>query len=209
MSQGATHSALRARSDLDHFRRDTMQVSKAYPLAIALAALMASPLALAQSDNTSVTSQNATARQPMTPLNSDISMSTFQHLDTNHDGRVSAAEARADSSFNDRFSALDTDRNGYVSNDELTAASSNNTGTASTTTDSSTTTTTSGSTAATPPVTYGNASDSSYESSATTGNTTSDTNATTSSDTTGNNAADNSSTTTTTTKHKHRKHKSP
>lgn len=188
-----------------------MQVRKAYPLAIALAAVMASPLALAQSDNTSATSQGATARQPMTPLNSDISISTFNHLDTNHDGRVSAAEARADSSFNDRFSTLDADRNGYVSNDELTAGSSNNTGTASTTTDSSTTTTTSGSTAATAPVTYGNASDSSYESNgtdATTGNTTSDTNATTSSDTTGTNATDNS-TTTTTTKHKHRKHKSP
>jgi len=179
-----------------------MQVRKAYPLAIALAALMASPLALAQADNTSATSQNATARQPMTPLNSDISMATFQHLDTNHDGRVSAAEARADSSFNDRFSTLDTDRNGYVSNDELTAASSNNTGTASTTTGSSTTTTTSGSTAATPPVTYGNASDSSYEN-----GTSSDT--TTSSDTSGTNAIDNSSTTTTTTKHKHKKHKSP
>ena len=137
-----------------------MQVRKAYPLAIALAALMASPLALAQSDTTGTTAQDATASQSMAQTNSDISMSMFNQLDTDHDGRVSAAEARADAGFNGRFATLDADRNGYVSNDELTAAGSN-TGTASTTTDSSTTTTTSGSTAATPPVTYGNASDSS------------------------------------------------
>jgi|SwirhisoilCB2_FD_contig_101_1356479_length_698_multi_5_in_0_out_0_1 hypothetical protein len=189
-----------------------MQVRNATPLAIALAALMASPLVLAQSDTTSATSQNATARQPMTPLNSDISISTFNHLDTNHDGRVSVAEARADSSFNNSFGKLDADRNGYVSNDELTAASGDTTGTASTgDATSTTTTTTSGSTSANPPVTYGNASDSTYESSNSTDTTGTDT-STTTTDTSATNATDNGTTdnsTTTTTTKKSKKHKSP
>ena len=186
-----------------------MQVRKAYPLAIALATLMASPLALAQSDTNGTAAQDTTSSQSMAQTNSDISMSMFNQLDTNHDGRVSAAEARADSNFNGRFTTLDADRNGYVSNDELTAAGSN-TGTASTTTDSSTTTTTSGSTEAKPPVTYGNAGDSSYDQSsvnATTGNSIDlSSNATEATDT---NATDQNSTTTTNTKHKSKKHKNP
>jgi EF hand len=184
-----------------------MQVRKATPLAIALAALMVSPLALAQSGTASTTGQDAAATQSMAQTNSNISTSMFNQLDTNHDGRVSAAEARVDAGFNGRFSSLDTDHNGYVSSDELTAASSN-TGTASTTTDSSTTTTTSGSTEAKPPVTYGNAGDASYDQgsvNATTGNS-SDLSSHEASDA---NATDNTSTTTTTTKHKQKKHKSP
>jgi len=140
-----------------------MQVRKAYPLAIALAAVMASPLALAQSDNTSATSQGATARQPMTPLNSDISISTFNHLDTNHDGHVTLDEARADSSFNSRFGAMDADGNGYISQNELEGEAS--TGSAAMGSNGSTTT-------------YGNADDSNYES----GSSASDTTNSTSSD---------------------------
>ena len=103
-----------------------MQIRTLNTLAIALATLLAAPLALAQADNTSATSQNATARQPMSPLNSDISQATFTHLDKNHDGRISIDEARADSSFKSRFAAMDTDHNGYVSSSELGTASSTN-----------------------------------------------------------------------------------
>jgi hypothetical protein len=185
-----------------------MQVRKAIPLSIALSVLMASPLAFAQSDTASTPPQGAAATQSMAQTNSDISTSMFNQLDTNHDGRVSAAEARVDAGFNGRFSALDADHNGYVSSDELTAASGSSTGTASTTSDN-TTTTTSGRTEAKPPVTYGNAGDSSYDQSstnATTGNSSDlsshDANAS------GTSATD-SSNTTTTTKHTHKKHKSP
>jgi len=187
-----------------------MQVRKAIPLSIALSALMASPLAFAQSDTASTPPQDAAATQSMAQTNSGMSTSMFNQLDTNHDGRVSAAEARADAGFNGRFSALDADHNGYVSSEELTAATGSNTGTASTTSDSTTTTTTSGSTETKPPVTYGNAGDSSYDQSstnATTGNSSDlsshDANA---SDTS---ATDSSNTTTTTTKHTRKKHKSP
>jgi EF hand domain-containing protein len=115
-----------------------MQIRTYNTLAIALATLLAAPLAMAQADNTSATSQNATARQPMTPLNSDISQATFTHLDKNRDGRVSIDEARADSSFKGRFATLDTDHNGYVSSSELGTATSAN-GTSSTSASGTTT----------------------------------------------------------------------
>jgi hypothetical protein len=110
-----------------------MQIRTYNTLAIALATLLAAPLAMAQADNTSATSQNATARQPMSPLNSDISQATFTHLDKNRDGRVSADEARADSSFKSRFAALDTDHNGYVSSSELSTSANANGKTTTTT----------------------------------------------------------------------------
>jgi hypothetical protein len=149
----------------------TMQARMINTLAIALAAVLLSPLALAQDqqattgaqDATTSVHENSTARQPMTPLNSDMSISTFHHLDTNHDGHVTLAEARADSSFNSRFATLDADGNGYISQNELKAPAS--TGKGAKGSDSSTTT-------------YGNADDSNYESG------TSDTTTTTDSTTT-------------------------
>jgi hypothetical protein len=149
----------------------TMQARMINTLAIALAAVLLSPLALAQDqqattgaqDTTTSVHENSTARQPMTPLNSDMSISTFHHLDTNHDGHVTLAEARADSSFNSRFATLDADGNGYISQNELKAPAS--TGKGAMGSDSSTTT-------------YGNADDSNYESG------TSDTTTTTDSTTT-------------------------
>jgi hypothetical protein len=104
------------------FGESTMQIRTYNTLAIGLATLLAAPFALAQDDNTSATSQGATARQPMSPLNSDMSQATFTHLDKNRDGRISVDEARADSSFKSRFSAMDSDHNGYVSSSELGTA---------------------------------------------------------------------------------------
>ena len=42
----------------------------------------------------------------------------FDTLDTDHDGRISRAEAGANQDFNGRFKTLDTDGDGYVSNSE-------------------------------------------------------------------------------------------
>jgi len=76
-------------------------------LAMALPAALLSSVALAQdqqskSEQNDDIHQNATARQPMSPLNSDISASTYSHLDKNRDGVVSPQEAAADPSFHTR-----------------------------------------------------------------------------------------------------------
>jgi len=83
-------------------------------LAIALPAALLSPVALAQdqqsqsqdqqsqSQQNDDVHQNTTARQPMSPLNSDMNQGTYSHLDKNRDGRVSAEEAAADPSFHSR-----------------------------------------------------------------------------------------------------------
>lgn len=42
----------------------------------------------------------------------------FDTLDTDHDGRISHAEAGASQDFNGRFKTLDSDGDGYVSNSE-------------------------------------------------------------------------------------------
>ena len=83
-------------------------------LAMALPAALLASVALAQDqqgqaqqsqDQQTDVHQNATARQPMTPLNSDMSVGTYSHLDKNRDGRVSAEEAAADPSFHTRPAA--------------------------------------------------------------------------------------------------------
>src|SRR5678815_908871 len=79
-------------------------------LAIALPAALLSPVAFAQDQQSQAQQsqdqndihQNATARQPMSPLNSDISSATYSHLDKNRDGVVSPEEAAADPSFHTR-----------------------------------------------------------------------------------------------------------
>jgi hypothetical protein len=43
----------------------------------------------------------------------------FDTLDTDHDGRISRAEAGASQDFNGRFKTLDSDGDGYVSNAEF------------------------------------------------------------------------------------------
>lgn len=82
-----------------------MQTRTKTLLAIALPAALLSPIALAQdqqSQQNDEVHQNTTARQPMSPLNSDMSAATYSHLDKNRDGRVSAEEAAADPSFKTR-----------------------------------------------------------------------------------------------------------
>lgn len=75
-------------------------------LAIALPAALLSPVALAQDQQSQEPQtdvhQNTTARQPMSPLNSDMSAATYSHLDKNRDGVVSPEEAAADPSFHTR-----------------------------------------------------------------------------------------------------------
>ena len=87
-----------------------MQTRTKTLLAIALPAALLSSVAFAQDTQTKSEQnddihQNATARQPMSPLNSDISAATYSHLDKNRDGVVSAEEAAADSSFRSRPAA--------------------------------------------------------------------------------------------------------
>ena len=86
-----------------------MQTRTKTLLAIALPAALLSPVALAQDQQSQTRSeqndevhQNTTARQPMSPLNSDMSAATYSHLDKNRDGVVSAEEAAADPSFKTR-----------------------------------------------------------------------------------------------------------
>jgi hypothetical protein len=74
---------------------------------MALPAALLSSLALAQeqqsqSQQNDEVHQNTTARQPMSPLNSDMSAATYSHLDKNRDGVVSQEEAAADPSFKTR-----------------------------------------------------------------------------------------------------------
>ena len=84
-----------------------MQTRTKTLLAIALPAALLSSVALAQetqtkSEQNDEIHQNTTARQPMSPLNSDMSAATYSHLDKNRDGVVSAEEAAADPSFHTR-----------------------------------------------------------------------------------------------------------
>jgi hypothetical protein len=74
---------------------------------MALPAALLSSIALAQdqqsqSQQNDEVHQNTTARQPMSPLNSDMSAATYSHLDKNRDGVVSPEEAAADPSFHSR-----------------------------------------------------------------------------------------------------------
>ena len=87
-----------------------MQTRTSTLLAIALPAALLSSVAFAQdtqtkSEQNDEVHQNSTARQPMSPLNSDMSAATYSHLDKNRDGVVSAEEAAADPSFHSRPTA--------------------------------------------------------------------------------------------------------
>ena len=84
-----------------------MQTRTKTLFAIALPAALLSSVAFAQetqtrSEQNDEVHQNTTARQPMSPLNSDMSSATYSHLDKNRDGVVSAEEAAADPSFHTR-----------------------------------------------------------------------------------------------------------
>lgn len=109
-----------------------MQARTIPVLTIALSAALLSPLAMAQDQSTGAMGQASTTGQAMPPTSGTMSngtMSTdangsapsFTTLDANGDGRISAAEARSNSSVSGGFASMDADRDGYVSNAEFTA----------------------------------------------------------------------------------------
>lgn len=105
-----------------------MQARTINLLTIALSAALMSPLAMAQDQTTDATAQTSTAAQTQTtPPMSDMatgntaSNATFTRLDINGDGRISAAEAKADTTLRGGFASMDVDHDGYVSNAEYSA----------------------------------------------------------------------------------------
>ena len=78
--------------------------------------------------NASTTSQNQTdangwqadhASSANTRSDANLSADSFATLDTDHDGRISSAEAGASSDFMGRFKSLDHNGDGYVSQKEF------------------------------------------------------------------------------------------
>jgi len=117
-----------------------MQARTFHLLAVALGAALLSPLVLAQDQSTTATSQSSTSGQMTAPPTSSTAATAasgananFSKLDTNADGRISAAEAKADSKLGGGFVSIDADHDGYLSPAEYTIGastmgSSNNTG---------------------------------------------------------------------------------
>jgi hypothetical protein len=58
------------------------------------------------------------ANKPARSTEANATGDDFDTLDTDHDGRISRAEAGASQAFNARFKTLDADGDGYVSNAE-------------------------------------------------------------------------------------------
>jgi hypothetical protein len=70
-----------------------------------------------ESQQATKTGTEATSKPPRTDEASTTG-DDFDTLDTDHDGRISHAEAGTSQEFNGRFKTLDTDGDGYVSNAE-------------------------------------------------------------------------------------------
>lgn len=117
-----------------------MQARSFHLLAIALGTALLSPLALAQDQSTATTAQSSTSGQMAAPPTSStattaasgVKAKNFSKLDTNADGRISAAEANADTKLSGGFASLDADHDGYLSQSEYTTGAatmgSDNTG---------------------------------------------------------------------------------
>jgi hypothetical protein len=122
------------------FGETKMQARTFHLLAIALGTALLSPLVLAQDQSTAATSQSSTSGQMTAPPTSSTSTTSasganakFGKLDTNADGRISAAEANADKKLSGGFASIDADHDGYLSQSEYTTGaatmgSSDNTG---------------------------------------------------------------------------------
>jgi len=89
---------------------------------VALAAALALPLGAAAAD-TAPSSSAPKASSPGSPQTS-AGMSPFKALDTNNDGFISRDEAKSSGALDKRFSELDLDRDGKLSQTELNAAGS-------------------------------------------------------------------------------------
>jgi len=98
-------------------------------LALALAAIMATPLAMAQGTvsptNTASTNASAvqdTLKNPSTSLGkSNAGQKTWEELDANKDGKLSKAEADADASMKALFAKADADGDGTLTPEEYRA----------------------------------------------------------------------------------------
>lgn len=90
-------------------------------IALALAVLLVSPLAFAQS----IEAPQVEAPQVEIPAQVDPMVATgdqFARLDADQDGRISIDEANADESFSADFSTRDADGDGFVTDVEFRAA---------------------------------------------------------------------------------------
>ena len=76
-------------------------------LALALAGSLAAPLAIAQDVDPASTAEAAAEGNEL------------ERLDADGDARISAEEARADTAFEARFTEIDTDMDGFVTEAEL------------------------------------------------------------------------------------------
>ena len=106
-----------------------MHAIERYLPALALGAALALP-AWAQSTEAQSTSgqdssqtdangwQAGRASSANTQADARLSADSFNSLDTDHDGRISSAEAAASTGLNGRFRSMDRDGDGYVNQQE-------------------------------------------------------------------------------------------
>ena len=81
---------------------------------------MATGVAAAAGDTSKVTAQSATSNTTGTSSSSTAG-AAFARLDTNHDGKLSAAEAAADPKVQGMWKKLDANNDGTVSEAEFAA----------------------------------------------------------------------------------------
>lgn len=77
----------------------------------------ATPSAPAQTTGRSPTTASGDVKAPMAAPQS--ASAAFERADTNHDGKLSAQEARALPAIGNRFKQLDTDHDGALSREEF------------------------------------------------------------------------------------------
>ena len=104
-----------------------------YLLALALAATLAAPLAMAQGASPATDTNQAppatnpsavqdTLKKPSTSLsNTSPGQKTWEELDANKDGKLSKAEADADASMKALFAKADADGDGTLTPEEYRA----------------------------------------------------------------------------------------
>lgn len=86
-------------------------------LTMALTTALFAPVALAQSDTTSSTSDPSETTSEATSA-AQSKGTSWAELDSDGDGRISASEASANAGFNSRFAVIDADGDGYATETE-------------------------------------------------------------------------------------------